>query len=214
MRNEKQIQLSAVLVATLVHASVVAFLLMRALPGGSPAGRAGIANDRLVSVSLLHFDESAPTGSHSASVAPVAADVPTQFHPRTQPPTIADDRPTKPAPQSVQSGGAVNLEANAAPAMTDATVLLYRSMLEAHLLRYRHYPLDAQRDHVQGIVYLHFVIDDAGHVLDSFIAQSSGSASLDSEALASVERAQPLPPVPSGWPQQLEVTLPVSFSLN
>jgi protein TonB len=109
---------------------------------------------------------------------------------------------------------AVTLEPNANDTMTDSAVLLYRDQLADYLAKYRRYPMDARRNHIEGTVYLHFIMSSDGKVLSAWIVQSSGFASLDGEALSAIERAQPLPPIPPGWPRQIDVTIPISFELS
>jgi len=89
------------------------------------------------------------------------------------------------------------------------------NQLFSHLLRYRQYPSSAQANRQEGVVMLSFTMDRHGHVLSRYIAHSSGVPALDTEALAMIERAQPLPAFP------LEMTdatrsfnAPIKFSLR
>jgi periplasmic protein TonB len=50
----------------------------------------------------------------------------------------------------------------------------------------------------KGTAKVEFQIDRNGHVLSSRITQSSGSAALDNEALATIKRVDPLPAPPTG----------------
>ena len=87
--------------------------------------------------------------------------------------------------------------------------------LLAQLNRFKRYPLAARRAHIQGVVMLHFVMDAAGKVTAFNIAKSSGYAALDDEALALIQRAQPLPALPADYPTRtLDAVVPVEFSLN
>ena len=57
-----------------------------------------------------------------------------------------------------------------------------------------------------------FSIDRHGHVLNSQIIKSSGSAVLDAEALSLMTRAAPLPPPPAAVPDtDLTFVLPIRF---
>jgi len=89
------------------------------------------------------------------------------------------------------------------------------NLLFSHLLRYRQYPSSAQANHQEGVVTLGFTMDRNGHVLSRHIVHSSGVPALDVEALALIERAQPLPAFP---PQMTEATrsftAPIKFSLR
>ena len=89
------------------------------------------------------------------------------------------------------------------------------SLLFSHLLRYRQYPNSAQSSHQEGVVMLSFTMDRNGHVLSRHIARSSGVAALDTEALAMIERAQPLPAFPPSMPEaSRSFTAPIKFTLR
>ncbi|MFA7587631.1 energy transducer TonB family protein [Sphingopyxis indica] len=98
--------------------------------------------------------------------------------------------------------------------LPSADVLAYRRRLEAHLARYRIYPVAAQDAGREGVVMLHFVMSHEGRVLQAWVGESSGASDIDREAVAAVMRAQPLPAFPQGWPGQLSVILPVTFRLG
>jgi protein TonB len=87
--------------------------------------------------------------------------------------------------------------------------------LLAQLNRYKQYPHAARAAHIEGVVMLHFVMDADGKVLSFEIAKSSGRPVLDAEALALIQRAQPLPALPPDFPTRtLDAVVPVEFSLN
>ncbi len=88
----------------------------------------------------------------------------------------------------------------------------YQRQLLAHIEPYRRYPDDAGQAGVGGVVRLAFQIDRSGGVQGVWISRSSGSASLDAAAVATVRRAEPLPAIPAGLPDTLVVELPVAFS--
>lgn len=84
-----------------------------------------------------------------------------------------------------------------------------------HLQSYKRYPRSAQARGEQGVVLLHFRIDRNGRVLARHILRSSGSAVLDDEVIAMIERAQPLPAFPASMTQnELDLTVPIRFSLR
>ena len=87
--------------------------------------------------------------------------------------------------------------------------------LVAQLNRFKQYPRSAARAHIEGVVMLHFVMDADGKVQSFEIAKSSGRPVLDNEALALIQRAQPLPPLPADFPTRtLDAVVPIEFSLN
>ena len=69
----------------------------------------------------------------------------------------------------------------------------FLARLLAQLNRFKQYPRAARQAHIEGVVMLHFVMDAQGKVLGFEIAKSSGRPVLDNEALALIQRAQPLP---------------------
>lgn len=104
-----------------------------------------------------------------------------------------------------------------APGSTSANAFppSWINMLFSHLLRYRQYPSSAQSARQEGVVTLSFTMDRNGRVLSRHIARSSGVAALDAEALAMVERAQPLPAFPPSMPESSRnFTAPIRFSLR
>ena len=62
---------------------------------------------------------------------------------------------------------------------------------------------------------LRFAMDRSGKVLSAKIDKPSGVDALDQEALALVQRAQPLPKPPAEFPgNPIELVVPVEFSLS
>jgi len=91
----------------------------------------------------------------------------------------------------------------------------WQAALLKHLQNYKRYPRAAQARGEQGVVLLHFKLDRNGRVLTRRILRSSGSAELDGEVLAMIERAQPLPAFPASMTQdELDLTVPIRFSLR
>ena len=91
----------------------------------------------------------------------------------------------------------------------------FLARLLAQLNRVKQYPRSARQAHIEGVVMLHFVMDAQGKLLSFEIAKSSGRPVLDAEALALIQRAQPLPVLPADFPTKtLDAVVPVEFSLN
>jgi protein TonB len=84
----------------------------------------------------------------------------------------------------------------------------------ARLGKFRRYPQSSRLRHEEGTVYLKFALSREGRILASAIEHSSGSVSLDKEALATLYRAQPLPAIPPHMPNELELSLPIEFFLQ
>ena len=87
----------------------------------------------------------------------------------------------------------------------------WKSQLVAALERQKRYPSEARGD--QGVAQLAFSIDRQGGVHNARITRSSGSSVLDREALALVQRAQPLPPPPPEVPgAQIPIVVPIRYN--
>ena len=68
------------------------------------------------------------------------------------------------------------------------------TQVSAKIQRNKRYPSDAHGD--LGVVLVSFSVDRQGGIHSVRLAKSSGSSALDREALALVQRAEPLPPPP------------------
>ncbi|MEG3089648.1 TonB family protein [Sphingomonas sp. PB4P5] len=122
-----------------------------------------------------------------------------------------------PAPLTHAAPGAPPATASSTPAMTDlpsAEAQAWRDSVQTHLARYRLYPSAAASTGRQGMVLLHFTVKRNGQVEQAWIDTSSGVAEIDRETIAAILRAQPLPSFPAGWPDTLDIRLPVSFRLG
>jgi periplasmic protein TonB len=79
-----------------------------------------------------------------------------------------------------------------------ATVATWRSQIITLLEHNKRYPPKARDRDEQGLTQFGFRIDADGHLMSHRIVKSSGSATLDAETLALLERLQPYPPPPPG----------------
>jgi protein TonB len=122
--------------------------------------------------------------------------------------TAAAAQQTQPQPQQAPTTATVPTSPELAPAIAS-----WQQAVVARLARFQRYP--AQAKGATGIVNLSFSIDRQGHVLNSQIIKSSGSAVLDAEALSLLTRAAPLPPPPAAVPDSdLTFVLPIRFGLR
>lgn len=77
------------------------------------------------------------------------------------------------------------------------------------------YPVAAQSRGLEGQALVSLRIARDGSVQALTIRRSSGEPLLDDSALATVRRAEPLPPLPAGLPEAaLDVNVPLSFGLD
>jgi TonB family protein len=91
----------------------------------------------------------------------------------------------------------------------------WQSELSGRINSQKRYPEEALAQHLQGIVKLHFTVDRAGDVVCARVVQSSGSALLDAEAIAMLQRATPLPfPPPETPGLSFDLLLPIRFQIK
>lgn len=98
----------------------------------------------------------------------------------------ADKRSEKPVAPKAGTTAARNAMAN------------YASILSAHLQRFKR-PAKGR-----GTAVVNFRVNRNGRVIARSIARSSGSSTVDAEAIALIERAQPMPPFPAAVTQNEE----------
>jgi TonB family protein len=131
---------------------------------------------------------------------------PTQEQPTQEQPT--QKQPTQEQPQQAPTTVPVPTSPKLAPAIAS-----WQQAVVARLARFQRYP--AQAKGATGVVNLSFSIDRQGHVLNSRVIKSSGSAVLDTEALSLLKRAAPLAPPPAGVPDSdLTFVVPIRFVLK
>ena len=136
-----------------------------------------------------------------AAAAPVAPPDPTPA-----PPAL----PVPPSPAPIE-----NHVAEAASGATTAPSPDYLTRLRAWLEKHKQYPQQAQRRRQQGTALLRFTLARDGRLLAHSIERSSGFSSLDAAVEEMIERAAPLPPLPSEMTQDaLEIVVPIAFFLR
>lgn len=137
---------------------------------------------------------------------PVDAERPDHVEERSSTPP-STEAPPAPAVAAPAPGAASAVAGNAVPT--------WQGSLRAHLERHKRYPEVAQFRRQQGVSTIRFVIDRAGRVLTARLERASGHTSLDEEALALLDRAQPLPLPPEEIPgERIELVVPVQFFLR
>jgi periplasmic protein TonB len=133
---------------------------------------------------------------------------PTQEQPTQEQPTQKQPTQTQPQLQQAPTTATVPTSPKLAPAIAS-----WQQAVVARLARFQRYP--AQAKGATGVVNLSFSIDRQGHVLNSRVIKSSGSAVLDTEGLSLLKRAAPLPPPPAGVPDSdLTFVVPIRFVLK
>ncbi|HIC2068370.1 TPA: energy transducer TonB [Raoultella ornithinolytica] len=123
--------------------------------------------------------------------------------------------PQTTAPPAAAAPPAVTAAPVATSTGASMSVPNWQALLLSRLQQFKRYPADAQTRNQQGVVYLRFTMDRKGKVLTFRLEKSSGYTLLDEEALALIQRAQPLPtPPPSVAGDPLELLVPIEFFLK
>ena len=130
--------------------------------------------------------------------------------------TALVERTTAPPALSAPPGAAAMAptEGASSPMASDAAIR-WQSVLLGHLERHKRYPSRAKRRRQEGVVSVRLTLTRDGYVLERRIAVSSGVAALDAEALALINRAQPLPPPPPEIRGEfIELVAPIEFFIR
>jgi len=94
-------------------------------------------------------------------------------------------------------------------------MLRYQDMIKQKIESCRRYPNWAKKQGLEGTVYLAFVVLSSGVAKDIKIVQSSGFSILDKEAVSTVKRANPFPPIPEEMRvSSLSMEVSVVFTLQ
>jgi periplasmic protein TonB len=111
-------------------------------------------------------------------------------------------------PSRVPSSSPAQSIAKAAPSKA---AIQFQQALLRHIGRYQRYPSAARRNHLQGTVQTYFSLGRDGTLLGVWVKTSSGQPVLDTEAIETIRRAQPLPPIPPDLPDHLGIQLSLAF---
>jgi periplasmic protein TonB len=160
--------------------------------------------------------ESAPTPPKEEQTEPpeemaeVALPIPEP--PTPAPPTVASPPTAQPSVTMPAVAAQPTPGAEVVPA---AVLRRWQSALVAHIERFKRYPAEARSHDERGVARVAFSIDHEGRIIASRIVQSSGSATLDTESLAMLARAQPMPRPPAALPDgELSFVVPVRFNIR
>jgi protein TonB len=121
----------------------------------------------------------------------------------------------EPRPTPVEAPPQEEQVAKAPPKVSAEVVRKWQMTVNTRLNQYKRYPTQARTRHHEGRVVVAFTLDTDGHVVNSKIVTSSGSALLDQETLDLLARAQPFPVPPNGaGGQDLFLQVPIAYGLR
>lgn len=126
---------------------------------------------------------------------------------------VQSPRPSAADPQAEAAQGAVASAANHPIAIDPAAGIDYRQRLLLHIAGFRRRSAFSGGD-ATGTVRVRFAIRRDGSVSAVAIVAGSGVAELDDEAVATIWRAEPMPPIPTVLPDSLSITLPIAFGVD
>jgi periplasmic protein TonB len=122
-----------------------------------------------------------------------------------------EKQPPKPVEQTNPAQRTTVHEVASAPRIDPS----WESLLVKRIYAFMNYPSGARRRSEEGVALVVFTIDRNGHVISRRIVKGSGHADLDAEAMALLERAQPMPAFPASMTEtELSLTIPIRFQLR
>lgn len=228
----------SVAVALALHAGVAATLLSWPSPSPPPSPLSGAMTVELAPLAAPPAPPSAePPGERRTASRPpepertvppvpkpvpvrkAAVSLPVQAPPKPveaeRPDHVEERSSTPPSTEAPPAPAMAAPAPGAASAVAGNAVPTWQGSLRAHLERHKRYPEVAQFRRQQGVSTIRFVIDRAGRVLTARLERASGHTSLDEEAVALLDRAQPLPLPPEEIPgERIELVVPVQFFLR
>jgi protein TonB len=189
------------------------------------------ANAPVILIDLAPLPVAPETVPTDTPIGPQQVETPPQEEPPPPKSDVSIEPPKQPPPKPPERKKTAKLTTAPTPAETRAPVAAapapgagardsnalpnWKSMLMTTLERNKRYPSEARARGDQGVAQLSFSVDRAGGVHNARITRSSGSSILDSETLALVERAAPLPPPPAEMPgSQIAIVVPIRYNIR
>lgn len=206
----------------LLHAALAATAAVWIAFRPAPAVEAGAS---ALTIRLSAFSEGpkreTPEEVVKEPVKPVVEKIPTPVvraapaKPVEEPEAADEATPETSASETAGTGGMAKTGAAAAGIGAATVEADYLASVGDWLARHKQYPSAARRRGIEGTGTLRFRVARDGSVLWHRLDESAGSAILDREIEAMIERASPLPPFPPELEgDDLELTIPVRFQLE
>ncbi len=185
---------------------------LRQLPANSGVQESGT----MVEVQLLPSGDPTPTSVRTIERQATATPGDKGRSPDPQPEWVEEREEPSTKPIAVDTPAApIDLpSALSRQAPSDDATLKFRQALLRHIARYERYPAEARARREHGTVEVLFRLRRDGRVIEAWVTTTSGTPLLDHEAIATLYRAEPLPPIPSEMPEELKILLPINFSLQ
>ncbi|WP_122097016.1 TonB family protein [Rahnella sp. Larv3_ips] len=135
---------------------------------------------------------------------------------RQQDPTRASAASAAAPPVTAAVSDKISAPMNSDSSQTRDAKVTWETRVKVQLNLLKKYPPDAISRHRTGVALVAFVVDQRGEVISSRLVKSSGTMSMDAEALAVLQRASPLPQPPGEMLKagQVPVTMPLEFTLS
>ncbi len=129
----------------------------------------------------------------------------------------ANEEQPSPSPVAIEPAATTSLDVSptaSSQVPSDEALAKFREELMRHIAHFEQYPREARARGEQGTVKVLFKLRRDGRIASAWVATSSGETALDEEAVATLYRAEPLPPIPGEMPNELRILLPINFSLR
>ncbi|MGO4712920.1 TonB family protein [Bradyrhizobium sp. 2TAF24] len=177
-----------------------------------PAGTAGRDQAAVVQVQVLPRPDPMPIPVPPASQPmPASLSTPSDMPSDRTDPVVTDDPAVAPPPRATAPMDANTPSPRAAPAPADASpnraALKFQQALLRHVARFKR----SRPGLPPGVVETVFAMQRDGTLLGVWVQTSSGRMVLDKEAVETIRRAQPLPPIPPELPERLKVRITLDF---
>lgn len=236
--RRRLLTLAAMLVALLVHVAIAAPFIWRPTVNSPPPAPPALEVAMFVlAPQITEESHEEPEQEAEPKVEPERVEVPAEVvlekkinpppkrerKPEKKPEPIQEDLEKTPQPlQQLAEKNALEAERKLAPVGGVGQEALdaerrWRDEVRLHIERRKRYPRQAQRMRQEGVPVVHFKLDSQGNVVQADLEKGSGVASLDTEALLLVKRAQPLPLPPAALLAKgggvVNISLPIEFTL-
>jgi periplasmic protein TonB len=180
----------------------------------TPAGSMGQQQASVVQVHLLPRPDSAPIAAASTAYSTTQALVSRADTSSKEPDPSTSDEPIR-VPRAFAPAEAPPSNILSAPSAVSGpennVAAKFQQALMRHVARYQRYPNAARSQRLQGKVDTHFSMSRDGKLLGVWVGTSSGQTVLDKEAIETIRRAQPLPPIPPELPDRLNIHVQLAF---